>query len=69
MRSRVSGALSGHHNRLIDIDLLDEPGTRFNIEILLGEGTFGEVHRALDTQTNKALFTLILCFFQTNSWR
>ncbi len=50
---RLSG-LSGHtSHRLVDIDLLDEPGSRFEMETLLGEGTFGEVHRALDTQNQK----------------
>jgi hypothetical protein len=38
MRSRVSGT-----PRQIDVDLLDEPGSRYKIETLLGEGTFGEV--------------------------
>ena len=33
----------------IDVDLLEETGTRFVIESLLGEGTYGEVHRARDT--------------------
>ena len=42
--SRLSGVsgLSGTQ-RLIDVDLLDDPGSRYNIEALLGEGTFGEV--------------------------
>ena len=42
--SRVSGVsgMSGSQ-RLIDVDLLDEPGSRYTIEALLGEGTFGEV--------------------------
>ena len=41
------------HKPTIDVDLLDEPGERYRMEALLGEGTFGEVHKALDTQTNK----------------
>ncbi len=28
---------------MIDVDLLDEPAGRFEIEKLIGEGTFGEV--------------------------
>ena len=42
--SRMSGVsgLSGTQ-RLIDVDLLDDPGSRYTIEVLLGEGTFGEV--------------------------
>ena len=41
------------HKPMIDVDLLDEPGERYQMEALLGEGTFGEVHKALDSQTNK----------------
>ena len=41
------------NTRLIDVDLLDEPGNRYEIQTLLGEGTYGEVHRALDTKTQK----------------
>lgn len=52
-RNRKLSAVSGHtSHHLIDIDLLDEPADRFEIEALLGEGTFGEVHRALDTNNN-----------------
>ena len=40
-----------HHQSAhqIDVDLLDEVGARFIIESLIGEGTFGEVHKARDT--------------------
>ena len=47
--SRVSGVsgVSGSQ-RIIDVDLLDEPGSRYSIEALLGEGTFGEVKNSTD---------------------
>ena len=43
--SNYSTQISGMSTipRLIDVDLLEEPGTRYEIEALLGEGTFGEV--------------------------
>ena len=34
---------SDDHSRLIDIDLLDDPGNRYRFEVVLGEGTFGQV--------------------------
>ena len=34
-----------HHSRLIDIDLLDDPGNRYQFEFVLGEGTFGQVRK------------------------
>jgi serine/threonine protein kinase len=37
-----------------DLDLLDDdPESRFVVESMIGEGTFGEVHKALDTKTNR----------------
>ena len=50
--SRLSSSIMSS-TRLVDVDLLDEPGNRYEIQTLLGEGTYGEVHRALDTKTQK----------------
>ena len=52
MRSRVSGVSALTQQRLIDIDLLDEPGDRYQVEKLLGEGTFGEVSKSKHVQTS-----------------
>ena len=32
-------------SRVIDIDLLDDPGNRYQFEVVLGEGTFGQVRK------------------------
>jgi myosin-3 len=38
----------------IDFELLDdEPESRFNVECRIGEGTFGEVHKAFDKKSDK----------------
>ena len=38
----------------IDFDLLDDdPESRFSVECLIGEGTFGEVHKAFDNKSGK----------------
>ncbi|XP_037084972.1 myosin-IIIb-like [Pollicipes pollicipes] len=39
-------------SRHIDFDALPEPGDRFVLETLIGEGTYGEVHAARDHQQN-----------------
>ncbi len=38
---------------VIEVDKLPDPGQRFTIERLIGEGTYGEVHEAFDTETGK----------------
>ena len=38
---------SDDHSRLIDIDLLDDPGNRYQFELVLGEGTFGQVRKKI----------------------
>ena len=47
---------------VLDVARLDEPGDRFEVGRLLGEGTYGEVYQAKDTKTGKVktetLFTL-----------
>ena len=38
----------------LDLDLLDdEPESRFVVESMIGEGTFGEVHKAFDNKTGR----------------
>lgn len=38
----------------LDFDLLDDdPESRFAVEVMIGEGTFGEVHKALDNKSGK----------------
>ena len=36
----------------IDFAALPEPGDRFSLETLIGEGTYGEVHAAKDREQN-----------------
>ena len=36
---------SDDRSHLIDIDLLDDPGNRYQFEVVLGEGTFGQVRK------------------------
>ena len=36
---------SDDRSRVIDIDLLDDPGNRYQFEFVLGEGTFGQVRK------------------------
>ena len=52
--SNYSTHISGNSTipRLIDVDLLEEPGTRYEIEALLGEGTFGEVSIVVTIKSN-----------------
>jgi serine/threonine protein kinase len=38
---------------VIDVCGLPEPGSRFEIKNLAGEGTYGEVYEAKDTETGK----------------
>ena len=39
-----------HHSRIIDIDLLDDPGNRYQFEVVLGEGTFGQVRKKVKSK-------------------
>ncbi len=45
---------------VIDIVSLPDPGERFQVEALLGEGTYGEVHSALDRQTGRKVAVKIV---------
>ena len=36
---------------LLDFSSLPEPGERFTMGDMIGEGTYGEVYRAVDTQS------------------
>ena len=36
---------------LLDFESMPDPGDRFKMGDLIGEGTYGEVYRAVDTQS------------------
>lgn len=40
-------------SRHVDVESLQEPGTRFTLLELIGEGTYGEVYSARDTVNGK----------------
>ena len=40
---------------VLDVAGLEEPGDRFKVGELLGEGTYGEVYEAIDTKTDKSV--------------
>ena len=59
---------SDDRSHLIDIDLLDDPGNRYQFEVVLGEGTFGQVWKKINKRFQNRLFSknfwdIILFFF------
>lgn len=53
-------------SRHVDFEALSEPGNRFTLQDLIGEGTYGEVYSARDTTTGKhelmcSVYILLLC--------
>lgn len=50
-------------SRHVDVESLQEPGTRFTLQELIGEGTYGEVYSARDTVTGKLYFTKLAYLF------
>lgn len=49
----------------VNLDALPEPGTRFNLQELIGEGTYGEVYSARDTTTGEFYFSQFMSFEKT----
>ena len=45
-----AGKMYAGLSQQIDFDALPEPGERFSLETLIGEGTYGEVHAARDRE-------------------
>lgn len=45
-------------SRVIDFTALTSPVDRFVLDRVMGEGTYGEVHAALDKETSKSLTNL-----------
>ncbi|XP_075216273.1 myosin-IIIb-like isoform X1 [Lycorma delicatula] len=47
-------------SRHVDVESLQEPGSRFTLQELIGEGTYGEVYSARDTVTGERVAIKIL---------
>lgn len=41
-------------SRHVDLEALPEPGARFSLQELIGEGTYGEVYSARETATGES---------------
>lgn len=41
-------------SRHVDLEALPEPGARFSLQELIGEGTYGEVYSARETVTGES---------------
>ncbi|KAH0552740.1 hypothetical protein KQX54_014623 [Cotesia glomerata] len=54
--SKIYGGLSQH----IDFNSLPDPSERFQLQDLIGEGTYGEVYAAFDKETDKQVAVKIL---------
>lgn len=48
-------------SRHVDLEALPEPGARFSLQELIGEGTYGEVYSARETVTGEStVYSLVL---------
>lgn len=52
-------------SREVDLDGLPPPGSRFTLQELIGEGTYGEVYSARDTVTGKYIHDYALIVTET----
>lgn len=54
-------------SRHVDLEALPEPGARFSLQELIGEGTYGEVYSARETVTGES--TVYSSLVLAKNWR